>query len=156
MKTLSKTLVFFYLYLLVGCTAIPSVVLEKPDVFVVYVEGAVYNPGEFSVSAYAYFEELLLQLQLKEDSDVSMFNKKMILHHHDHIVIPTISKKVCVSINSASLEQLISLPNVGEVIAQRIIEHRNNHGLFQQIEDITAVKGIGDKTFEKMKDYVCL
>ena len=54
-----------------------------------------------------------------------------------------------VDINTATLEQLMSLEGIGVVKAQAIIDYRREHGKFEQIEDITKVKGIGIKTFEK-------
>jgi competence protein ComEA len=59
-----------------------------------------------------------------------------------------------VNINTASLEELESLPRIGPAIANRIIEYRNTHGRFKSIEEITKVKGIGKKTFEKIKDMI--
>lgn len=59
-----------------------------------------------------------------------------------------------VNLNTASLEELESLPKIGTVIANRIIEYRKTHGRFQSIEEITRVKGIGPKTFEKIKEMI--
>ena len=59
-----------------------------------------------------------------------------------------------ININTANLEELEQIMGVGPVIAQRIIDYRNEHGPFQRIEDIKNVKGIGDATFEKMKDEI--
>lgn len=59
-----------------------------------------------------------------------------------------------VNINTASLEELETLPRIGPVMANRIIEYRNTYGKFQSIEDITKVKGIGQKTFERIKEMI--
>jgi competence protein ComEA len=59
-----------------------------------------------------------------------------------------------VNINTATQEALETLPGVGPVIAQRIIEYRQANGPFQTIEDIQKVKGIGTKTFEKMQGLI--
>ncbi|MFQ5593787.1 MAG: helix-hairpin-helix domain-containing protein [Anaerolineae bacterium] len=59
-----------------------------------------------------------------------------------------------VNINLASEEQLSTLPGIGPAIAGRIIEYRESHGGFRVIEDIKQVKGIGDATFEKLKDLI--
>jgi|GEM_PF-5268857 len=59
-----------------------------------------------------------------------------------------------VNINTASAEDLASLPGVGEVLAQRIIEYREKHGPFATIYDLTAVPGIGEGKLEAMKDRI--
>lgn len=59
-----------------------------------------------------------------------------------------------VNINTATAEELDTLPGVGPAIAQRIIDYRTVHGPFQSIEDIKNVRGIGDATFEELKDKI--
>lgn len=63
-----------------------------------------------------------------------------------------IDKKI--SINTANLDLMITLPGIGEEKAKTIIAYRNEHGLFEKIEDIMNVSGIGEKLFEKIKDYI--
>lgn len=59
-----------------------------------------------------------------------------------------------VNINKASVSQLDSLSGIGPAYAQRIIDYRNNNSPFNSIEDIMKVSGIGQKTFEKIKDQI--
>jgi len=59
-----------------------------------------------------------------------------------------------VSLNSATLEQLDTLPGVGPVTAQAIIDFRTSHGGFQRVEDLLDVKGIGEATLADLKDQV--
>jgi competence protein ComEA len=59
-----------------------------------------------------------------------------------------------VNINTASADELTALPGIGPSYAQRIVEHREKNGPFKRIEDLLAVRGIGDKTFEKIKDRI--
>ena len=61
-----------------------------------------------------------------------------------------------VNLNTADLSQLQTLPGVGPVTAQKIIDYRAQAGGFSSIEDLKNVSGIGDKTFEKMKDGVTI
>ncbi len=59
-----------------------------------------------------------------------------------------------VSLNSATLEQLDTLPGVGPVTAQAIVAYRTAHGGFQRVEDLLDVKGIGEQTLADLKDQV--
>ena len=61
-----------------------------------------------------------------------------------------------VSINSATVEQLASLPGVGPATAGRIVEFRAKSGPFKRLEDLMAVKGIGEKSYQKLKDRITL
>ena len=59
-----------------------------------------------------------------------------------------------ISINNATIEELMTLPGVGEAKAKSIIEYRNSNGPFTSIEDITKVSGIGDNLFAQIKEYI--
>ena len=59
-----------------------------------------------------------------------------------------------VNINTADAEQLQFLPRVGPALAGRIIEFREANGPFQNVDEILAVKGIGETSFEKLKPYI--
>lgn len=61
-----------------------------------------------------------------------------------------------VNINTATAEQLESLPEIGPGKAKAIIEYRKSNGGFKTLEDIKNVKGIGDKTFDKLKSQLAL
>ena len=59
-----------------------------------------------------------------------------------------------ININTASLEELDTLPGIGPATAQAIIDHRQQSGSFQRIEDITNVSGIGIATYDRIKDMI--
>lgn len=59
-----------------------------------------------------------------------------------------------IDINLATKEELKTLPGVGEVTAQKIIEYRENNGGFSSVEDITKIDRIGEKTLSKFKDKI--
>jgi competence protein ComEA len=59
-----------------------------------------------------------------------------------------------VNINTASAEQLQLLPRVGPALADRIIEFREANGSFRTVDEIVAVKGIGEKSFEKLEPFI--
>jgi comEA protein len=59
-----------------------------------------------------------------------------------------------IDINSASVQELQKLPQIGAAVAQRIVDYRGKHGKFTKIEEIMKVKGIGEKTFLKIKPLI--
>lgn len=63
-------------------------------------------------------------------------------------------KEKSININTATKEELIAIPGIGDKISDKIIIYREEHGGFKKIEDIMNVKGIKKKKFEKMKAYI--
>jgi competence protein ComEA len=59
-----------------------------------------------------------------------------------------------VNINSASVEQLSTLPGVGAKLAARIIEYRQKSGAFKSVQDLMNVRGIGEKNLVKLQPYL--
>jgi competence protein ComEA len=62
--------------------------------------------------------------------------------------------KAKVNINTATLAELQSLPRIGPKVAQRIIDYRTQNGNFKRVEDLMKVKGIGEKVFAQLKDWI--
>ncbi|BCW59037.1 hypothetical protein StoSoilB20_23840 [Arthrobacter sp. StoSoilB20] len=59
-----------------------------------------------------------------------------------------------VNINTATLEELGTLPRVGPVTAQRILDWRKEHGAFASVDELDAIDGIGPKLMESLKELV--
>ena len=67
---------------------------------------------------------------------------------------PEISPFALVNINTATAQELCSLPGIGETLSARIIAYRSEHGLFKSIDEIMSVSGIGAKTYQNLKSYI--
>lgn len=148
---------------------------SKEQLITVYVSGAVARPGLYELPAgiraqeaveaaggfteAANQEKVNLAKKLKDGSQVNVpalkGSKKAITGTNasaDKESVGSQQKQAgLININTASITELDSLPGVGEVTAQRIIEYRQRHS-FTRIEDIMQVKGIGEAKFNKMKD----
>ena len=63
-------------------------------------------------------------------------------------------EKAPLNLNAATVEQLETLPGIGRKVAERILEYRAKSGGFKKIEELMNVKGIGEKSFLKIKSLV--
>ena len=138
----------------------------------IYVDigGQVKNPGVYTVKeGTRVFEVIEKAGGLTEDAFIEQINQAEAVTDGQKIVIPssedaqqslmpqTASGKDSsglVNINSADSETLQEIPGVGPATAEKIIAYRTENGRFSSIEDLKNVSGIGDKTFEKMKDKI--
>ncbi len=74
-----------------------------------------------------------------------------------HVILPRFfSSLPKVDINSAGVEELMSLPGIGEVLARRIVAYREEHGPFKRVDELGNVEGIGEKTIERIRGRVVL
>lgn len=77
---------------------------------------------------------------------------------HSEQLQPTASlstdSKGQIDINTATLQQLQLLPGIGETLAQRIIDYRDQIGNFSTVEELMNVSGIGEKKFNSIKDFI--
>ena len=122
----------------------------------VEVKGEVKNPGVYQAELHASVENIIaLAGGITENADISTLNMAQDLPDQSVLVASKIQEDSKVSINTATLEDLITLPGIGPATAQRIIEYRTQQP-FNQLEDIMKVKGIKEKLFSKMKDRICL
>ena len=128
----------------------------RSDSIRVTVTGAVQNPGLFTLPLYYSVQDALDLCCPVRDADLSRINPQMILKDHDILHVPEMKTVPLISINTASSEELQQLPGIGSGTAQRIIHYREENGMFQQLEDLMRVKGIGHSRFEALKERICL
>ncbi len=144
----------------------------------VYISGEIKNSGVYDINDGDRLDDIVKRAGgLTEKADINSINLAMRLEDQMKIYIPNIDEnqninngstnlaigqisndstnlqKNKININSASKEELMTLPNVGEKRAQAILDYRQENR-FEKIEDIKNVSGIGDKYFEAMKDLI--
>ncbi len=72
------------------------------------------------------------------------------------VVLPTYHDARKIDLNTASVEGLVRLPGIGEVLAGRIVAYREAHGRFASIEELVAVSGIGPVVLEGFRELVTI
>ncbi|MGI6608817.1 MAG: ComEA family DNA-binding protein [Erysipelotrichaceae bacterium] len=122
----------------------------------VNVKGNAVKDEVYVLKRGSTISDLLKMIDVDENVDLSCMNLNMLLKNKDVIVFDIKEDVEKISINSASLQQLIEIPYVGEKTALLIIEYRSKNGGFKSLEEIMEIRGIGPKKFEKMKDYIRL
>lgn len=146
--------------------------LNVENKIVVEIKGQVNNPNIYYLKEDSIIDDLIVAAGgLKENANTSKINRAEQLQDHQSIYIPsneetqnsieeTVSEvnnqsdSNLININSASVSELDDLPGIGPSKAQAIITYREENGPFKSIEEIKNVSGIGQSSFEKIKDLI--
>ncbi|MBU1083363.1 helix-hairpin-helix domain-containing protein [Patescibacteria group bacterium] len=157
---------------------------ENNQQIVVEIAGAIKEPGVYNFSSTAIVEDLIKRAGgITEDADIvlmaKIINRAALLNDHGKIYIPPkqdgeniitfLEDQVSVSgssivglpittglinINTADAKGLDTLPGVGPITAGRIIDYRTAKNGFKKKEDLMKVQGIGNATYNKLKDKI--
>lgn len=128
----------------------------------VHIKGAVKNPGMYELDAASRLNDAIVAAGGALDSaDIDAVNLAGFLEDGEEIIIPEKTsadneESTKINLNTADVMRLCELDGIGEAIALRIVEYRTGHGKFWVKEEIMNVSGIGEKTFEKIKDKICV
>jgi len=160
---------------------VPSeqVVIEdsgEPIYITSYVVGAVNKPDVYELPINSIVKDAIEKAGgPTEDADLVAINLARKVQDGEEIIVP--AKQVFLSdsndpgnsvstvdtntngkinINTASAKELEALPGIGEVKSNAIVQYRKDYGLFRDIRDIINVSGIGEKTFENIKDLIVI
>ena len=146
--------------------------LNEQNKIVVEIKGEVKNPNIYYLNEDSIIDDLIVAAGgLRENANTSQINRAEQLQNHQSIYIPSneeiqnsaeeVVNKVnnqnnsnLININTASVSELDALPGVGPSKAQAIITYREENGPFKSIEEIKNVSGIGESSFEKIKDLI--
>lgn len=126
----------------------------------VYISGEVVSPGVYELPSGSRIKDAINSAGgLLSTADADGINLAALLIDSSQVDIPSIGDSFLsgkVNINTASIEELDSLPGVGPTAARNIIDYRLENGLFIYLEDIQKVTGIGPVIYEKIKYMISL
>lgn len=125
------------------------------DIIQVEVRGEVAQEKVLQLNKGSTFNDLLNQIELEEDADISSFSLNEPLSNKQIITIGKNDIKK-ISINTSTIDELCELNGIGVKTAESIIKYREEHSGFKYLEELMMVKGIGEKKFEKIKDQISL
>ena len=146
------------------------------NTIVVEIKGEVMNPDVYTLHEGSIIKDLIEEAGgLTQEADISNINRAKEIKNHELIIIRNINdlnieeeyatedKEINeesddgkISINDSDLSKLKEIPGIGEVKANSIISYREKNNGFKSIEELKNVDGIGEKTFEKIKDSIKL
>ena len=129
--------------------------LNEEKYISVEIQGEVEKPGIYKMKLGSTMDDLFKESIPKENADLTQYSLQNVLYNSEVIVVKEYDQKL-ISINTATLQELISLPGIGETIGKRIIEYRDKYGSFNTLEDLMNVSGIGNVKFNKLKEYISL
>ncbi len=124
-----------------------------------HVTGEVRNPGEYVLRKGSRICDLLYAAGgVTENADTDIMKLDAHIISDTTVNVPSIGDDSApvpvININTAEKEELMLIPGIGDYLASNIIDYRKLNGGFKSVSDINSVKGIGDKTFEKIKIYI--
>jgi competence protein ComEA len=145
----------------------PTIPAPQPRV-VVDVVGAVRRPGLYRLAAGARVADALAHAGgSTRKADLEQVNLAAPVGDGQQIVIPRraapgeppmagsgSAQTGPVHLNTATLEELDTLPGVGPVTAQKILDYRTQHGAFRSVDELDAISGIGPARLDQLRDLV--
>ena len=145
----------------------PSASASPSGELVIDVVGKVKRPGIVTLPAGSRVHDAVAEAGgVRGKADTSTLNMARVLTDGEQILVglePVASGAATggipaagarISLGTATLEQLDTLPGIGPVTAQAILDHRSEHGPFTSVDDLLDVKGIGEATLADIRDQV--
>jgi len=124
------------------------------------ISGEVENPGSYRIAENSRVCDLIYFAGgITHSADLDKVDLDAVITDSMEVNVPADTDSAfvgspVVNINKATSEELMLVPGIGEELAKRIIEYRKENGNFSDISEIVRVKGLGDKSFEKIKEYI--
>ncbi len=145
---------------------------------IVCITGEIVHPGTYEMTQGCRVKDLVdVAGGFKDSSETSRLNLARKLIDEDLVVIPekqmlqkeslqenseanvktkslSLNDNNKINLNTATIQELDSIPGIGKITAEKIIQYRDKKGFFSKIEELMEVDRIGEATFNKIKDYV--
>lgn len=137
--------------------------VEAKNTIFVDVCGAVLYEGVYELpEGSRVYEAIAVAGGFTEDAAVTEINQAEVLQDETQLYVPTLDEAAKaqqkgdgkVNLNTATKEELMTLPGVGESKAGLIIQYREENGKFRSIEDVMNISGIKEGLFSKIKEYI--
>jgi competence protein ComEA len=151
----------------------PTETATAPTAVVVDVVGAVRRPGLYRLAQGARIADAVSRAGgATRKADLALINLAAPLADGEQVVVPRRGSSAApaapsgatgssatpgggpVHLSTATLEQLDSLPGIGPVTAQKILDYRQKHGAFTSVDELDAVPGIGPARLDQLQDLV--
>jgi competence protein ComEA len=135
----------------------------------VYVGGAVERPGLYTLAAGSRLADAVERAVPLASADVSRVPLAERLRDGQSIIVPERSSHApglpseaateapvsrLIDLNTAPVEELQTLPGIGPVLAQRIVQYREEHGPFRSVDELAKVRGISPRMVDELRDLV--
>jgi len=140
---------------------------KNEDIYV-YICGCVNNPGVYQcVQGMRVYEAIDMAGGFTEDACTEALNLAELVKDKEKIYVPDVqtasnSENISdntsgrININTATIEELMTLPGIGEAKAKDIIAYRTQNGSFTATEDIMKISGIKEAAYAKIRDYITI
>lgn len=144
-----------------------NTVLVDEASFRIVIDGQIVHPGSYTVVASETIGDLVSKAGgFLESADQDAIMIDTTLEGRSSVYIPAKSKYATeceveatvekININTASSSQLSTLDGISLTLANKIVSYRDENGPFLALEDVKKVSGIGDATYQKIRDYIKL
>ncbi len=156
-----------------GTTGVPAPVpsATSPALLTVHVAGAVHRPGVVTLAYGTRVADAITAAGgARPDGVLDTVNLARLLEDGERVLVPSAEDPAPagqdgaggtaarpdgrLDLNRATAGELEELPGIGPVLAQRIVDHREDHGPFTQVGDLREVPGIGERTFQTLAELV--
>lgn len=124
----------------------------------VYVTGSGLREGIYTVGQDATLDDILQRAGVVFPAEGPLKIKVSVVEAEGNDAPSDVEEEPTgkINVNTATVEQLLSLPGIGPTKAQAIVDYRNQNGPFRSIDDLLNVSGIGPKTLESIRDQITL